>query len=554
MTAGLRYIVTIPPMRHRLPTLFATLLLGCTEERPVKAPIAESVPPTYVEAAIHEVPLTCADPGLRETLGPMSRHSGAEWDAQPVEVAVEGQGSSGWGAAVADFDGNGELDAYLPGHAEDTVFFAVGGTFVRGSDPLPQATSYPTNGAVPIDLEGDGDVDLALVSGGVQALLVNDGTGRFSDRIGPELAPAVFHVSAGDVDADGDLDLIYAVMRDDVVPSASDPTGSSLPPGWPSRLLLNDGTGVFTDGTDRIPADTNIGYPFVVSLVDVDRDLDPDLYIANDHGGVISNRLYRNDGGSFTDISEASGTNIVTNSMGLGIGDVNRDGLPDLAFPGNFETVLLESTDAGTWIRTDQARQLWPDESAERGVGWGTELADLDNDGAEDALVNFGFWASQGESSVNFREQPDALYLWRDGVFEQVAEEWGLADRAASRGLVVADLNDDGWLDVLKRADFEPALLSLSRCGEAAWLRVRLDQLGANRSAVGARVEVTDGTETWTRQVLAGATGLASGAPPEVHFGLGDRDRVDVTVFWPDGEISAFVEVNTRHLLSISRR
>jgi len=190
-----------------------------------------------------------------------------------------------------------------------------------------------------------------------------------------------------------------------------------------------------------------------------------------------------------------------------------------------------------------------------RDLSWGIEVADMDNDGLEDVVVAFGWLQDDHLGLENPELQPDALYLQRDdGTFAQVAETWGLAETGPSRGLALADLNQDGWLDVVKRDLWEDASFTASRCGEAHWLRLRLEQPGANSRAVGATARVEAGDRAWTRWIHAGGTSYASAGPLEAHFGLGEHAEVDrIVVTWPDGAVSEVLDVTVDRVGTVVR-
>ena len=199
---------------------------------------------------------------------------------------------------------------------------------------------------------------------------------------------------------------------------------------------------------------------------------------------------------------------------------------------------LLESTDADMWVEHAAARRLVPDAARGQAVPWGAELADVNNDGLLDAVVSFGNLQVEGADWANPLAQPDGIYLQQpDGTFMDAASEWGMDDAGIGRGFVVADINRDGSLDLVKRDLNGPGVLYLSECSAAHWLRVELEQPGtANRHAVGATVRIWADGHMMQRTVTAGSTGIGSGGPPELHFGLGDRERVErVEVIWPDG-------------------
>ena len=494
----------------------------------------------------------CERPEERAELGAMFLWSDPSWDAQQVqEEAPQGQ-DGGWGVAVDDFDGDGWMDIFLPHHLDNELFMGgPDGWSNESSRRLPGGTPTLSQGAVAVDLEDDGDVDIIVVGTSNSAFLINDGDGVFTRAlVGHEMdlhGDSHFSAALGDFDGDLDLDLLLPNFAhgEGYEP---DPETGDWPDGRPSRLLENQ-DGVFSDVSHLLP-ETNLGYPFVASWTDYDGDGDLDIYQPNDHGAlVIGNRMWRNDGGTFTDVSEPTGTDLKMSSMGIGIGDLNGDGTPDYLISGDLFLRLLESKPDGHWVETSYARGLRLDPTTGREVAWGAELADMNNDGILDAVVSFGHWPP---SPGNPLQQPDALYLFDGTTFTQSAERYGLDDLGQGRGFALADLNNDGWLDVVKRELFGPARIHLSRCDDRAWLRVRVRTDGPNSRQVGAEVIVESGGVEQHRWVVAGSTSLSSGGPAEVHFGLGDADFVNLTVVLTDGEILHFDDVETRQLLTVS--
>ena len=125
-----------------------------------------------------------------------------------------------------------------------------------------------------------------------------------------------------------------------------------------------------------------------------------------------------------------------------------------------------------------------------------------------------------------------------------------------NRGVLLADVNDDGYLDILKRQlnDNSPTLQHLSQCGSSTFLRIELEQPGMNRKAIGAIIDVTraDGS-TLRRWIHAGSASMYVGHPPEAHFGLGDDTVVDVAITWPDGARSTLEPIATGQRVVIAR-
>lgn len=541
------------PLRPALLGLGFGWAAGCTP-----GPGADSASPggtdaadgDRVPAAFDLDPRACVDPGARDALGAFSEWTSPVWETQHVEpIDEDNLESGGWGVAVEDFDGDGVLDLYLPHFDAHELWLGDGSGWNPADTALVFVDTPHASGAAPGDLDGDGDMDLML-AGGKRLALLNDGSGRFeaTDWL-PMASGGNFSTALGDVDQDGVLDVLVPLMGEpDGAASEAD-----LPPGTPTVLGLGDGAGGFTAAPDALPADTNDGYPFQGSLLDMNGDGALDIYIANDHGSVVrSNRYWRNEGGSFVDASTAAGLDVPMNAMGTAVGDLNFDGLPDLAHSGIYEVALLESVrrDDGepTWARTDAGRDLQLD--AERGqeVAWGLDFGDVDNDGHLDLWVGYGFKTRYA------RDQASALYR-RDGDrFVDVAPALGLDASGVTRGGLLVDVDRDGWLDLITRDLGGPARLWRARCGSEAWLLVQPRQDGPNAFAVGARVEVDVDGRTHTRWIRAGGHSLSSGGPAEAHFGLGAADRVDaVRVVWPDGAVSEALDVETRGRLAVRR-
>jgi len=296
---------------------------------------------------------------------------------------------------IADFDGDGDPDIVIVSEDDQVneLYLNDGsGVFSDESDRIP--VTGTTNGLVVADVNADGLPDLLLANNGQDALLINDGAGRFRDETGTRL-PSSQDVSQdmelGDVDGDGDLDLIVANEGPNVL-YFNDGTGHFTAPEWGiplraspeetreadfgdvdgdgdldllfanvaafvagadprNRLLINDGGGRFVDETEaRLPPDQ--ASSFDGDFRDVDGDGDLDVLTGNsdvDLGqGRIADSLYRvylNDGnGYFTEATEAVfGEGVTGTGFDLEWGDFNGDGLEDvyLASRGSADRLLL---------------------------------------------------------------------------------------------------------------------------------------------------------------------------------------------------------------------
>lgn len=245
--------------------------------------------------------------------------------------------------------------------------------------------------------------------------------------------------------------------------------------------------------------------------------------------------------------------------MGLAITDFNRDQIPDFLITGWGELA---------WMVSDAGSNSWVDRRAADGytlatadgqwVGWGAEFADLDNDGSEEAIVSFGFWELAGEEDtvdhVNALEQPDAVFSLTDGIAQDQAALWGIDDRSYGRGLVTADLDRDGRIDVVRRPVFGVGTIDSPRCSSDGWATVSLLHPSKNRFAIGARIRIESEAHSQTRWIRAGGTGLAGGGPPEAHFGLGRTSGIQrITVDWPDGIQTVHDGIAGNQHITISR-
>jgi hypothetical protein len=244
------------------------------------------------------------------------------------------------GLAVADVDGDGLEDLYLcqPGGLPNLLFRQqadgkmVDVSAAAGVDWLDNST-----GALLVDLDNDGDPDLAVATQRAFLIMENDGAGHFTLRTRLSNVALGYSPTAADYDSDGDLDILVLRYAADGRAIGDFPTPHPLYDarnGGANVLLENQGNFRFVDVTDaRGMGVDNFRFSFAASWEDYDNDGDVDVYIANDFG---PNTLLRNDGGKFVDVSVESGTQDWGFGMSATWADYDRDGNMDIYVSSMF--------------------------------------------------------------------------------------------------------------------------------------------------------------------------------------------------------------------------
>jgi enediyne biosynthesis protein E4 len=486
----------------------------------------------------------------------------------------------GSGVALLDYDNDGWLDIYL----------LNGSTFpaLKGQEAPPRAMLLHNNhdgtfsdvtekagvgnerwgfGVAVADYDNDGWPDMYVSNFGKNRLYHNNHDGTFTDvaeKAGVRLGGWSTGATWGDYDRDGMLDLFvpgYAKFDPDH-PAISGQGG--LPSGFcqfrgvevmcgprgltgeGDHLFHNNGDGTFTDVSVKSGvADAKGYYGFAAVFVDVDDDGWLDLAVANDS---VPRYLYLNKhDGTFQDVSYISGFALNDEgreqaSMGIAVGDYNRDGKVDF-YITNF------SDDYNTLYRNDGDANF-SDVSFRAGIanltipflGWGTGFLDYDNDGLLDIFVVNGHvypGVDKQDWGTTWAQRPLLLRNLDGKKFQEVppATGSGLAAVLTGRGAAFGDLFNDGRTDVvINSVDSAPTLLRNVAKNSNHWVTLKL--MGGPKSprdAIGAKAFVTAGGFRQRGDVFSGGS-YASSSDQRLHFGLGTATRIDkVEVHWPSG-------------------
>ena len=468
----------------------------------------------------------------------------------PVELSV------GAGLAVMDCDGDGRPDLYLAGGANPAGLYrntsTVGGElrFERIADPATDLTSV--TGAYPIDVDGDGTVDLMTLRSGGNVVLRGLGDCRY------ERANAAWSLDAGTFDT--------------MAFSATWESGN----GWPTIAFGNYVDQRIDDPKQwcepnqliRPAAPTGHGWGTPQALAPSwctlsllfsswDGSGRADLRVSNDRHyypqDLGQEQLWRIEPGAAPRLYTPSDgwSEVQVEGMGIASYDLTGDGLPEVYLTSQAANHLMTLADGparptykdiGLARGTNVPHPVVGDDTAFPSTAWHPEFADVNNDGRIDLYVSKGNVSQQPDYA---KRDPSHLLLGNpDGTFEEATEAAGLISFERGRGAALADLNLDGRLDLVESFYGAPTLVwrndgpSDGSTGPAHWLALRLQEPGPNASAIGATIEVTTTGGVSRRELTIGG-GHSGGQLGWIHFGLGQAEAAQVKVRWPDGTSSS---------------
>jgi len=478
----------------------------------------------------------------------------------------------GGGVAVFDCDADGLAELYLSGGENPAAMYhndsAIGGG-LRFSHLTDAATDLgAVMGAYPLDMDGDGETDLAVLRAGENVLLRGLGECRF------ERANEAWGFDGGDewttafsAKWEGSATMPTLAFGD-YIDDSSDATA------W--RCSASD---LFRPAADEAsygpPILLTPGWcPLSMLFSDWDRSGRVDLRVSNDRHYYADDegmeQLWRVAPGEEPRLytSEDGWQPLQLWGMGIASHDVTGDGYPEVLLtsigPNRLQT-LADGPDQPNYTdisieRGTTATNPVGDKSLPS-TAWHDEFADVNNDGLIDLFLAKG---NVNEIPDNAMEDPSVLFLGQaDGTFIDRAKAAGIDSPQRGRGAAVVDLNLDGLLDIVQVNRRDGAQLWRNvGTGTAKrpkpsgdWLALQLDQPAPNHDAIGAWVEVRAGDRTMTQEVTVGG-GHAGGQLGWIHFGLGSVEKgepLEVRVQWPDTEWGPWLPVKANRFVSVER-
>ncbi len=465
--------------------------------------------------------------------------------ALPVRPVYQGgwEHFVGGGVAILDCNDDGRPDLFVAGGtAPGTLLVNTGPkggdiTFMQGAVPEIRDMT----GAYPLDVDGDGMLDLAVLRVGANMLLKGDGDCRFHDATqawgfrGADRWTTAFAatwepgqdwptLAVGNyvdrTDPDGPFEACDVNELHRPAPGGGYGPPAILKPGWCALSML---------------------------ISDWMRDGVPDLRISNDRhyyvkGGYEEMWHLR----PLAPYAEADWPRVSLWGMGIASRDITGNGLPDVMMTSMGDQ-LLQLNEGGGRLRNapfamgTYAQRPYLGDDGRPSTGWHAEFGDVDNDGRDDLFIAKG---NVDQMPSNAMHDPNDLLMQQaDGTFVEEGEAAGIATTDRSRGAGLVDLNGDGRLDLVvinRRAGME--VWQNATPGTGAWAEVELRAASGNSRAVGAWIEVRAGALHHVQEVTVGG-GHASGQAGPAHFGLGAATAAKVRVIWPDGAVSAWTAV-----------
>jgi enediyne biosynthesis protein E4 len=492
-------------------------------------------------------------------------------------IALADQYSTG--AVFADLNGSGHLDLVVTSNdRQNRLFFNDGtGRFEEAVGGLPALRNYGSTSVAVADFTGNGALDLYIVN--------------YKVRSARDLFPYESQMRFIVEEVDGEPQIVerfrehYELGREgDVI--------WTFELAEPDLLYLNDGEGNF----EYVALDSGVlldedGEPITEELrdwglhartQDLNRNGLPDLYVANDFDSP--DRIWMNQGdGTFRALDRLAMRKSSFSSMAVDFSDIDRNGeldffVVEMLAPDHETRLRHISTTApfahpvgaidnrpqymGNTLFRNRGDHSWAEVSEYAGVrrsnwSWAVFFLDVDLDGFEDVVIANGHFADIQDADISNQvdqrvgageldptlstleypplRQRNVAYRNRgDFTFEEVSEAWGFLDEDISHGMALADLNNNGSLDLVINRLHDEASIYRNRA-DAPRVQVRLRDAPPNTEAAGATIHFHGGPVPQFKDVVVGG-GYVSGSAQHYTFATGgESGPFTIQVDWPDG-------------------
>lgn len=459
------------------------------------------------------------------------------------------------GVAVADFDGDSDLDLFVVAKAKDAEGVEAShsrlfknnndGTFTDVTNSSGLINLFPISeesrtftglagfksGAFWGDYDNDGFPDLFLTNTSKIQLFHNQKNGTFvevTEEAGFQKNNGCLNTGATwfDYNNDGLLDIYILVWSE----------------SCNNRLYKNNGNGTFSDVSGLFTGATN-KLSYQALPYDFNNDGWMDLYISNDYYLSANDLFINNKGLGFSEQASSYGLDHSKDDMGMAIGDYNNDGSFDIFITAILQNALYSKNSAGDKY-TDLAPNFGLDKT---GWAWDVNFSDFDLDGDEDLFIVNGFVF--GSSGPDDNEYYENLYANGENRFVNSSSKAKLGDVTISVSEAVFDYDNDGDLDILvtnndrKSYFYENKITDFTNPRkDLHWLQVSLRGTTSNRDAIGTKISVKTNRGSLYRYYSG--VGFLSQSLKQVHFGLGSANQIlELKVIWPSGLVEIFKNI-----------
>ena len=534
---------------------------------------------------------------------------------------------NGGGVAIGDLNNDGLNDVFMTSNLGSNKLYINKGNW-KFDDVTEKAgvkgTKYWSTGATMVDINGDGWLDIYVCHSGNgpdktrgNELFINQHDGTFKEEA-EKYGLADYGLSTQaiffDYDNDGDLDCF--VLNNSFRPIATFDFTKNLRTVFNklggARLYRND-NGHFTNVTQQAGIySSDIGFGLGVSVVDINQDGYPDMYVSNDF--FERDYLYINQkNGTFKEEIQDETGHLSLASMGSDIADINNDGQYDIfttemlpegdkrlkkmtAFE-SYDEQKLKQRDGYFNQYTQNCLQLnngdntFSEIAFHSGIAatdwsWGALMFDMNNDGWKDIFVSNGIYKDltdqdyieflsnkdnmnrvKDKKNFDFKDftnrmtstpLPNYAFLNnKDLTFSNKAEDFGLATPSFSNGAAYADLDNDGDNDLVINNVNMPSFIYKNNSDAKLhhFIQIKLQGEGLNRFGIGTTIKVfnKNTSQIYYNQPTRGFQSCTS--PNLITIGLGNNTVVDsVQVIWPGGkyEVVKGLKVNKAYTFKIA--
>lgn len=466
--------------------------------------------------------------------------------------------SNGSGVAVNDLDGDGDLDLVFASiDGANAILWNQGGLEFTSED----IDDRFSRAATIVDVDGDGLLDITFTHRGLEppSFWRNHGSSSAGARFVRTPLPGVDHfayaMAWGDLNSDGRLDLVtgsYAAeLKQHAIADPSQESRAGL------VIYLQQDDGFVAQVLDRTAEVLSIGLP------DLNGDGQPEIWVSNDF--AVRDQVWQRTAEQWQLVEPFATTSHST--MSLEWADIANNGelalfttdmnpydtsphtlaewLPMMARMGEHRASGDPQIMANV-LQVQSGQSAWRNDAVRRGLdatgwSWAARFGDLDNDGWLDLYVVNGMIAADMFGHLPNGELVEENQAFRnngEGAFA-LAPQWGLGSTASGRGMVMADLDGDGDLDiVVNNLRSFAQLFENQLCGgsglevDLAWPAVE------NSHAIGAQLRLHTNQGVLERDLRASGSYL-SGDATRIHFGVPAGAHLQsLDIIWPDGALS----------------